>query len=232
MSWFQRHLNWTWLFAYLIWIPLNYPDDAFPPIIGAIFLLVVSGWVIKQKGRSLWWILLTPIFSPLWLKSMSQAIQSLPTESLVYDGIALLLLKQTQDASRDSSQTLKKQLDAAGQSKLPKVEAELFYFNVFALDYWIQMSPTYSLEKQRLIRGAFNTHLANIINMDTLQQRLIEYGRIVSEAKGDNAKFIGFGMKLSEFCDMPSVFFLVIAPNLFTQALETISIVEKGIPKP
>ncbi|MFC2022374.1 hypothetical protein ACFLTR_04115 [Chloroflexota bacterium] len=79
MNWFQRHLNWTWLFAYLIWIPLNYSDDAIPPIIGAIFLLVVSGWVIKQKGRSLWWILLTIIFSPLWLKNIILVSQSLPT---------------------------------------------------------------------------------------------------------------------------------------------------------
>ena len=78
MNWFQRHLNWTWVFAYLIWIPLNYSDDAIPPIIGAIFLLVVSGWVIKQKGRSLWWILLTIIFSPLWLKNKRLVNQSLP----------------------------------------------------------------------------------------------------------------------------------------------------------
>jgi len=27
-------------------------------IFGGIFMLVVSGWVIKQKGRSLWWLLL------------------------------------------------------------------------------------------------------------------------------------------------------------------------------
>jgi hypothetical protein len=30
-------------------------------------LLPLSGWVIKQKGRSLWWILLSGWFSPLWL---------------------------------------------------------------------------------------------------------------------------------------------------------------------
>ncbi|MFC1871293.1 hypothetical protein ACFLYF_02685 [Chloroflexota bacterium] len=91
LNWFQRHLNWTWVFTYLIWIPLNASDDAFPPIIGGIFLLLVSGWVIKQKGRSLWWILLTPFFSPLWLKNKSLVSQRLPTitdeerqECLVY----------------------------------------------------------------------------------------------------------------------------------------------------
>ena len=68
-SWFQRHLNWAWVFAYLIWLPLNLSYNIVPQVIGAIFLLFVSGWVIKKKGRSLWWILLTPFFSPLWLKN-------------------------------------------------------------------------------------------------------------------------------------------------------------------
>lgn len=69
LNWFQRHLNWTWVFAWLIWIPLNASDDLVAQIIGAILLLFVSGWVIKRKGRSLWWILLTPVFSPLWLRN-------------------------------------------------------------------------------------------------------------------------------------------------------------------
>ena len=79
MNWFQRHLNWTWVFAYLIWIPLNLSHSITLWIIGDIFLLVVSGWVIKQKGRSLWWIFLTPVFSPLWLKNKSLVNQNLPT---------------------------------------------------------------------------------------------------------------------------------------------------------
>ena len=78
MNWFQRHLNWTWVFAYLIWISMNASNDIVPQIMGDIFLLVVSGWVIKQKGRSLWWILLTIIFSPLWLKNKRLVNQSLP----------------------------------------------------------------------------------------------------------------------------------------------------------
>lgn len=69
VNWFQRHLNWTWVFAYLIWIPLNAVDSIVPQIIGAVLLLFVSGWVIKQKGRRLWWMLLTPVFSPLWLNN-------------------------------------------------------------------------------------------------------------------------------------------------------------------
>ncbi|OGO24353.1 MAG: hypothetical protein A2Z28_06500 [Chloroflexi bacterium RBG_16_51_9] len=74
MNWFQRHLNWTWLFIYLIWIPLNdtggkgLPAAVLYPV-GSVFLLIGSIWVIKQKGRKLWWVLLTPFFSPFWLKS-------------------------------------------------------------------------------------------------------------------------------------------------------------------
>ena len=72
MNWFRRHLNWTWVFAYLIWFPLNasaidQPSFTIPSLVGTGFLLVVSIWVIKQKGRRLWWVLLTPAFSPLWL---------------------------------------------------------------------------------------------------------------------------------------------------------------------
>ena len=58
---------------------MNLSHSIITQIIGDIFLLVVSGWVIKQKGRSLWWIFLTPFFSPLWLKNMSLVSQSLPT---------------------------------------------------------------------------------------------------------------------------------------------------------
>lgn len=72
IDWFQRHLNWTWVFAYMIWFPLNAVPISIPLTIAyfgtLIFLVVISGWVIKQKERSLWWLLLIPVFSPLWLK--------------------------------------------------------------------------------------------------------------------------------------------------------------------
>lgn len=79
MNWFQKHLNWTWVFAFWIWIPLNLSHSIILWIIGDVLLLVISGWVIKQKGRSLWWIFLTPVFSPLWLSNKSLVGQSLPT---------------------------------------------------------------------------------------------------------------------------------------------------------
>jgi tetratricopeptide (TPR) repeat protein len=85
VNWFQRHLNWTWGLAYLLWFVINaYANDPFGiawwlSLVAAIFWLIVSGWVIKQKGRSLWWILLTPFFSPLWLKNKRLVSQNLPT---------------------------------------------------------------------------------------------------------------------------------------------------------
>jgi len=80
VNWFQRHLNWTWVFAYLIWLPLNWSDSIIPWILGDILLLVVSGWVIKQKGRSLWWLLLLWVFSPLWLKNKKSYRELTETE--------------------------------------------------------------------------------------------------------------------------------------------------------
>jgi len=75
-NWFRRHLNWTWIFVYFIWFYLSATTSdhsplALPSVVGSGFLLIISGWVIKQKGRSLWWIFLTPLFSPVWLKNRS-----------------------------------------------------------------------------------------------------------------------------------------------------------------
>jgi hypothetical protein len=73
-NWFQRHLHLTWALSYLlvlvgafvfgvlVWFAdPNISENAVggvTMIFGIIFMLVVSGWVIKQKGRSLWWLLL------------------------------------------------------------------------------------------------------------------------------------------------------------------------------
>ena len=154
-----------------------------------------------------------------------------PKEKLVYEGIALLLLKQTHDVVKDSSQTLKEQLDVSEQSKLPKIEAELFYFYVFALDYWLASSHIGTQEKRDTIRQEFHDHLSNVLSLHTLEERLAAYAQIVNETKDDKAKFLGFGMKLQEFCGVHDLTFLVLAPHLFTQALETISIIKSEILK-
>jgi hypothetical protein len=118
--------------------------------------------------------------------------------------MAIFFLKQTSEIVTSTSQTLEEQLDANQQSKLTKAQEELFYFFVFAIDYWWQMSPSYTQEQKRIFEKIFSTHLQILCGDDaqgqamwnTLQERFIAYGQIVNEQKGDSAKIMGFGMKL------------------------------------
>ena len=146
-----------------------------------------------------------------------------PQEAVSPEAFTLFLLKITHGIVKDTSQTLEKHLNAAEHSKLPKVEDELTFFFVFVLEYWWATDSNRTQEERRIVRQAFEAHLANIVSLDTLQERLIAYAQIVNEGKGDEAKFLGFGMKLSEFCGMPNALFLVLAPDLFTKALESLS---------
>ena len=154
-----------------------------------------------------------------WFKRQHQ-------EAVSPEAFALFLLKITNGIVTGTSRTLEKHLDAAEHSKLPKVESELLFFFVFALEYWWTTDSSRTQEERRIVRQAFEAHLANIYTldeMDTLQERLITYAQIVNEEKGDNAKFFGFGRKLSEFCGMPlDPYLLVLAPDLFTKALESL----------
>ena len=97
MNWFQRHLNWTYVLGWLLMLVLlfilgfvlavidsNISEDALDTIgnlIGGIFMLVVSGWVIIQKGRSLWWLLMAGWFSPLWLSNKRMESELLDSQS-------------------------------------------------------------------------------------------------------------------------------------------------------
>lgn len=85
MNWFESHLNQTYAIAYVLTIAVRFLIVAVSAsdivffifyIVGALFMLGVSGWVIQQKGRSLWWILLFGFFSPLWLSNMAQKYSS------------------------------------------------------------------------------------------------------------------------------------------------------------
>lgn len=80
MNWFEKHLNWTYVLVYVLIIAVRFlvvavgGSDLFFGIIyivGIVFILIVSGWIIQQKGRSLWWLILFSFFSPLWLSNMS-----------------------------------------------------------------------------------------------------------------------------------------------------------------
>ena len=155
-----------------------------------------------------------------WFKRQQQ-------ESASPEVFSLFLLKITHDNVNGTSRVLKRYLDASEHSKLPEVEEELGYFFVFALEYWWTTDSRRTQEERRIVRQAFEAHLANIVNVDVLQERLIAYAQIVNEGKGDNAKFLGFGRKLSEYCGMPlDPRLLALAPALFTDALKYLGILQ------
>jgi len=91
-SWFERHLNWTWFFAwistpfawYLVILGVAWVADNWPPldrlltdelflfelimwltwlVVYLAIMVPVSVYVLRRKGRSFWWLLL--IFSYL-----------------------------------------------------------------------------------------------------------------------------------------------------------------------
>jgi tetratricopeptide (TPR) repeat protein len=88
MNWFRRHLNWTCVSGYLLMLIMATPWGiitwlAYPAagqdtlygmaaIAGGIIMLSAGGWVIKQKGRSLWWLPLAAVFSPIWIGNESK----------------------------------------------------------------------------------------------------------------------------------------------------------------
>jgi hypothetical protein len=70
MNWFEKHLNWTLWIATIV-LPLivlfigyfvgNSLGTYFPKIVGlilTILILLIYGWVLRKKNRSLWWLLL------------------------------------------------------------------------------------------------------------------------------------------------------------------------------
>ena len=67
INWLKRHLNWTYFISWLFCVglvgggELLLETDRLLGLIelwvGAILLLVVSIWVVRQKGRSLAWVL-------------------------------------------------------------------------------------------------------------------------------------------------------------------------------
>lgn len=92
MNWFSRSLNWAYVIAlgyyllicYLIVKAFDFlaPFSLIPLIvyeaIGTLLALTimipVSIWVLKAKGRSLWWLFLAGFFSPLWLPNKKVSV--------------------------------------------------------------------------------------------------------------------------------------------------------------
>lgn len=157
-------------------------------------------------------------------------------EGLTYDQIVYLFVEQIDGAVKDAMQTFKREFDAVEQSKLPKVEEELHYFFLFALDYWWQKSPFYTQEQKRILEKILFYHLDIGFGDDVegqaarnaLQERFIAYGQTANELaqKDYSAMLHDFAKKLSEYCGVGYLHFAILTPSLFTTALQTVSVLK------
>jgi hypothetical protein len=89
-NWFERHLNWTWMFGlitfYFIqivatpsragYLTTSQLEEAYNTSFTVwllslcILYLPLTGWVLRQKGRSLWFLLISGfLFLPLWIEN-------------------------------------------------------------------------------------------------------------------------------------------------------------------
>jgi hypothetical protein len=155
-------------------------------------------------------------------------------EGLTYDQVVYLFIEQADGVVNDAMQTFKREFDGVEHSKLPKMEEELHYFFLFALDYWWQKSFSYTREQKDVLERAFFHHLSTGFGDDArgqaawnaLQERFIAYGEITNEQKDDSAKLHSFAVKLSEYCGGGYLHFAIVAPSLFKTALDTVSVLK------
>jgi len=158
------------------------------------------------------------------------------TKGIDFRDILIYFVHCTNEFVKQTSQNMEKHFDAADRSKLPKVEEELRFLFASALDFWWRYRNVHTKEDRLSWEELFNLFTGllfssyckeeeELLENITIQflERYNSYVKIIYENKGDKAKYAAFGMKLSEYCDIPNVHFLVIIPSLFTIALETVS---------
>lgn len=153
---------------------------------------------------------------------------------LTYDQVVMLILKKAGEVVEDSMKAVRAEIGGDEESKLTRVQNELFYFFVFAIDYWWQKGFRYTKEQKSIFEKIFSTHLDILCGddadgramWDALEERFIAYGKIVNEERGDSGKLMGFGMKMSEYCETQSATLLFLAPELFEKAMALVYIFE------
>lgn len=63
----EEHLNWTIVFSYILLAISTYLGNLFGIVadilclVMLLLVIVVLIWVLYRKGRSMWWLLLSPI---------------------------------------------------------------------------------------------------------------------------------------------------------------------------
>jgi hypothetical protein len=74
MNWFNRHLNWSWILAtVVINVVVVIASDSYAISKFALLAIIpVTIWVLSQKGQSVWWVFLSWVAAPLWLKNRYQ----------------------------------------------------------------------------------------------------------------------------------------------------------------
>lgn len=153
---------------------------------------------------------------------------------LTYDQVVMLILKEAGEVVKDSMKAVRDELVGDEESKLTRVQNELFYFSVFAIDYWLQNEFRYTKEQKSIFEKIFRTHLDILCGddeggremWDDLQERLMEYGKIVNEEADDVGKLWRLGTKVSEYCEIEGGILLILIPELFRSAMLLVSTFE------
>jgi hypothetical protein len=87
MSWPERHLHWTLLLACVATTMTNLVADAFSPYDMRLWLtmaivyglpLIPCGWVLRQKGQTLWWLPVIWIPFIWWIYAILYVWPSIP----------------------------------------------------------------------------------------------------------------------------------------------------------
>ena len=150
---------------------------------------------------------------------------------LTYEQVVLLVIMKAGEVVKERMKVVPDELGSAGEEKLKRVEIELLYFFMFAIDYWWQHGFGYTREQKSKFAKIFSTHL-NILcgdkaggraMWDDLQERFMTYGEIVNAQNSDSVKLWQFGAKVSEYCEIESGELILLAPELFKSAMVLVS---------
>jgi hypothetical protein len=150
---------------------------------------------------------------------------------LTYDQVVLLVIVKAGEVVKERMKVVPDELESAEEEKLKRVEIELFYFFMFAIDYWWQHRFGYTREQKSKFAKTFTTHLSILCGdkaggramWDDLQERFMTYGEIVNAQISDSIKQWQFGVKVSEYCEIESGALILLAQDLFKSARVLVS---------